>query len=64
MWDYPDMVDVTKESRMKISPELDQEIRARIQRIRQKKAKQATQSTKDVASKGRFWLSCFDPAVQ
>ena len=58
------MVDVTKESRMKISPALDQEIRARIQRIRQKKAKQATQSTKDVASKGRFWPSCFDPTVQ
>ncbi|PYD71080.1 hypothetical protein CFR74_14880 [Novacetimonas hansenii] len=64
MWDYPDMVDVTKEGRVKISPELDQEIRARIQRIRQKKAKQATQSTKDVASKGRFWPSCFDPTVQ
>ena len=62
------MVDVTKESRVKISPELDQKIRqkirTRIQRIHQKKAKQATQSTKDVASKGRFWLSCFDPAVQ
>ncbi|MHB0822269.1 hypothetical protein [Novacetimonas hansenii] len=53
------MVDVTKESRMKISPELDQEIRARIQRIRQKKSEASDAVHKRRCFKGSFLALMF-----